>query len=78
MADPRCDVGPPASSAMPDEFSGVRLDREPARALWAGRIREHLGRGLTVLLLANNRFQGHGPATTRALLAKVAGVAFDP
>jgi hypothetical protein len=63
---------------MPDDFSCVNLEREPARALWAGRIREHLGRGLTVFVLANNRFQGRGPATTRALLAKVAGVASDP
>jgi hypothetical protein len=62
---------------MPDDFSGVRLDREPARALRSGRIPEHLGRGLTVFLLANNRFQGHGSATTRALLAKLAGVASD-
>lgn len=74
MADLQCYVSPPASSAMPDDFSCVRLDREPALALWAGRIREHLGRGLTVFVLANNRFQGHGPATASALLAKVIGV----
>jgi hypothetical protein len=63
---------------MPDGFSCVRLDREPALTLWAGHIREHLRRGLTVFVPANNRFQGHGPATTRALLARVAGVASDP
>jgi hypothetical protein len=63
---------------MPDDFSCARLDREPALALWAGRIREHLGRGLTVFMLANNRFQGHALATTRALLAKVTGVASEP
>ncbi len=63
---------------MPDDFSCARLDREPALALWAGRIREHLGRGLTVFMLANNRFQGHAPATTRALLDKVTRVASEP
>jgi len=78
MADLRRYIGPPAWSAMPDDFSCARLDREPALALWAGRIREHLGRGLTVFMLANNRFQGHAPATTRALLAKMAGVASEP
>jgi uncharacterized protein YecE (DUF72 family) len=63
---------------MPDDFSCAHLDREPELVLWAGRIREHPGRGLTVFVLANNRFQGHGPATARGLLAELAGVASDP
>lgn len=37
-------------------------------------LHNHLGRGLTVFAFANNRFQGHGPATASALLAKVIGV----
>lgn len=58
-------------SAIPDDFSRVRLDREPELTLWAGRIRTYLPRGLAVFAFANNRFQGHGPASARVLLAKV-------
>jgi uncharacterized protein YecE (DUF72 family) len=71
MADPRRYAGPPGSSATPDDFSGVRLDREPELAPWAERIREYAGGGLTVFVFANNRFQEHGPATARALAAEV-------
>jgi len=65
-------------SAIPDDFSRVRLDREPELTLWAVRIREYLGHGITVFAFANNRFQGHGPATARALLARVSGVDREP
>jgi uncharacterized protein YecE (DUF72 family) len=39
--------------------------------------RDFLARGLAVFAFANNRFQGHGPATARALLARVAGNGID-
>ena len=58
---------------IPDDFSQVRLDRERELRLWAGRIRTYLERGLEVFVFANNRFQGHGPATARALLTRLAG-----
>jgi len=60
-------------SAVPDDFSRVRLDRERDLSLWAGRIRTYLDRRLEVFAFANNRFQGHGPATARALLTRLAG-----
>lgn len=58
--------------AVPDDFSRVRLDREQELTWWAGRIRSYLERGLEVFAFANNRFQGHGPATARTLLARLA------
>ncbi len=58
--------------AVPDDFSRVRLDRE--LSLWAGRIRTYLDRRLEVFAFANNRFQGHGPATARALLTGLSGI----
>jgi uncharacterized protein YecE (DUF72 family) len=60
-------------SAAPDDFSRVRLDRERELNLWAERIRAYLDRGLQVFAFANNRFQGHGPASARALLTRLAG-----
>jgi uncharacterized protein YecE (DUF72 family) len=71
MADPRRYAGPPEPSAAPDDFSGVRLDREPELALRAERIRGYGGGGLTPFVFANNPLQGHGPATARALAAEV-------
>ncbi len=60
-------------SDIPHDFSQVRLDRERELRLWAGRIRTYLERGLEVFAFANNRFQGHGPATARALLTRLSG-----
>lgn len=60
-------------SAVPDDFSQVRLDRGRELSLWAGRIRTDLDRGLEVFAFANNRFQGHGPVTARALLTSLGG-----
>ncbi len=65
-------------TAIPDDFSRVRLDREPELTLWAERIRTDLARGLAIFAFVNNRFQGHGPATARALLARVTGAAPEP
>ncbi|MFI5341484.1 MAG: DUF72 domain-containing protein [Candidatus Methylomirabilales bacterium] len=64
-------------SAIPDDFGRVRLDRDPEPPVWAVRVRESLGRGLTVFAFANNCFRGHCPATARALLAKATGVASE-
>ncbi len=65
-------------TAIPDDFSRVRLDREPELTLWTERFRTYLARGLAIFAFANNRFQGHGPATARALLARVSGAAPEP
>jgi uncharacterized protein YecE (DUF72 family) len=62
-------------SAVPGDFSHVRIDRDRELALWAGRIRGYLARGVTVFAFANNRYQGHGPATARALLSRLAAPA---
>ena len=60
--------------AMPDDFGRLRLDRDPEPPVWAVRVREYPGGGVTVLAFANNCFRGHCPATARALLAKATGV----
>ena len=59
------------------DFSRGHLHREPVFNLGPDRIREFLRRCLTVFVFANNRFQGHGIAAARALLAKVAGAASE-
>jgi len=65
-------------SAVPDDFSHVRIDRERELDLWAERIRGCLARGVTAFAFANNRHQGHGPATARALLSRLAAPASIP
>lgn len=62
-------------SAVPDDFSHVRIERDRELALWAERIRGYLAGGVTVFAFANNHYQGHGPATARALLSRVAAPA---
>ncbi len=59
-------------SAVPDDFSHVRINRDLELDLWAGRIRGYLAQGVTVFAFANNYYQGHGPATARALLSRLA------
>jgi hypothetical protein len=57
----------------PDAFGRVRLERGRERTLWAERIRTSLDHDHAMIAFANNRFQGHGPATAGALLAEVTG-----
>ena len=59
-------------STVPDDFSHVRIDRGRELDLWAGRIRGYLAQGVSVFVLVNNHYQGHGPATARALLSRLA------
>ncbi len=56
-------------SEVPDDFSRVVINRDKELTLWSGRIREFLAQGLGVFVFANNRFQGHGPATVRTLMS---------
>ena len=65
-------------SAIPHDFSRVRLDRKPELILRPGRVRERLRRGLMVCVLANDRFHGHGTARASVLLAKATEVASEP
>jgi hypothetical protein len=65
-------------SAIPDDFSRMRLERKPERTLRPGRIREYLRRGPMVCVLANNRIHGHGTARAGALLPTVTQVASEP
>ncbi len=59
-------------SAVPDDFSHARIDRDRLPALWAERIQDYLARGVSVLALVDNHHGGHGPATARALLSRLA------
>jgi uncharacterized protein YecE (DUF72 family) len=59
-------------SAVPDDFSHVRIDRGRELDPWAGRIRGYLAQGVTVFVFVNDHYQGRGPATARALLSRLA------
>ncbi|HEX6291661.1 MAG TPA: DUF72 domain-containing protein [Herpetosiphonaceae bacterium] len=56
-----------------DDFSYVRPELERAADLdwWARQIGRMLERGLHVFAYANNHYQGHSPATIRAMQARL-------
>ncbi len=55
---------------IPDEsFDRVRITRDREIAGWAERIRRYGESGASIFAFANNRYQGHAPATVRSLLA---------
>ena len=58
-----------------DDFSHVRIDREVQLDRWAEQIRGYLKAGLIVYGYFNNHYQGHSPASVRALQARLPGVA---
>ena len=60
-------------SAVPDDFSRARLDRDCEPGLWAERIRTYPDRRLQVSIFARNRFHGDAPAPARPPLSKLAG-----
>jgi uncharacterized protein YecE (DUF72 family) len=45
----------------------VRIDRSKELDQWAQTLRAFAERGLEVFVFANNRYQGHAPATCRDL-----------
>lgn len=49
-----------------ERFDRVIRDRTRELTWWAERAREWLSRGIRVYAFANNRYQGHGPATVAA------------
>lgn len=57
---------------VPSDFSRVVRDRSRELDWWAERVKEWLGRGIRVYAFANNRYQGHAPATVRAFQARLA------
>ena len=52
---------------IPDDFSHVRIDRKQDLQWWAEKIREFLSKEVDVYAFANNRYQGHAPATVRSI-----------
>ena len=61
-------------SLVPDDFSHARIDRGKELDAWAEKIRAFADQGLQVFVFANNRYQGHAPATCRDLAHRL-GVA---
>ena len=58
-----------------DDFSHVRIDRDMQIDRWAEQIRGYLKSGVIVYGYFNNHYQGHSPASVRALQARLPGVA---
>lgn len=54
-----------------DEYDHVRIEREKELDEWARVITEMNEKDVTVWGFANNHYQGHSPATIRALIAKI-------
>jgi len=54
-----------------ERFDRVVRDRTRELSWWAERAREWLNRGVRVYAFANNRYQGHGPATAAAFLEQM-------
>ncbi|HET6203143.1 MAG TPA: DUF72 domain-containing protein [Planctomycetota bacterium] len=50
-----------------EDFSEVRVDRGDDLRGWAERLRTQLAAGRKLFVFANNHYQGHSPATARAL-----------
>ncbi len=50
-----------------DDFSHVRINRDAQLDAWAAQIKGYLRAGLTVYGYFNNHYQGHSPASVRAL-----------
>ncbi len=59
-----------------DTFDAVRIPRERELAFWAAAIRDAMPRLERVFGYVNNHYQGHSPATVRALYAAL-GVAHE-
>jgi uncharacterized protein YecE (DUF72 family) len=57
-----------------DDFSHVRINRDVQLDRWAEQIKAYLAAGLTVYGYFNNHYQGHSPASVRALQARLPGL----
>lgn len=52
---------------IPDDFSHVRINRDKDFHWWTDWIRKFQEKELEVFVYSNNRYQGHAPATIRAI-----------
>ena len=57
-----------------DDFSHVRINRDAQLDRWAQQIGGYLKAGLTVYGYFNNHYQGHSPASVRALQMRLTGI----
>ncbi len=61
-----------------DDFSHVRINRDTQLDRWAEQIKGYLKAGLTVYGYFNNHYQGHSPASVRAMQARLAAESVAP
>ena len=54
-----------------DHYENVRIPRDREIAEWSDLISDYRDQGVAVWGFANNHYQGHSPATVRALMEKV-------
>jgi uncharacterized protein YecE (DUF72 family) len=54
-----------------DHYETVRIQRDQELDHWSGLITHFLDQGVTVWGFANNHYQGHSPATVRALMERI-------
>ncbi len=54
-----------------DHYETVRIQRDEELDRWSALITQFLDQGVTVWGFANNHYQGHSPATVRALLERI-------
>ena len=54
-----------------DHYETVRIQRDQELDRWGALITQFLDQGVTVWGFANNHYQGHSPATVRALMERI-------
>ena len=57
-----------------DDFSHVRINRDVQLDRWAEQVGRYLREDLAVYGYFNNHYQGHSPASVRALQARLPGI----
>ena len=57
-----------------DDYSVVRINRDAQLDAWAEQVAGYLRAGVIVYGYFNNHYQGHSPASVRALQARLAGL----
>ena len=60
---------------IPDgEFGHVRINRDVQLDRWTEQVKRYQDAALTVYGYFNNHYQGHSPASVRALQARLSGI----
>jgi uncharacterized protein YecE (DUF72 family) len=54
-----------------DDYGQVRINRDGQLDAWAAQVARYLSAGVTVYGYFNNHYQGHSPASVRALQARL-------